>query len=177
MDESLFFRPSAAGHSWAVAAPSAPGGDFPMSQQNVQAMRRLYEAFNTGDLDTFEQGVSKDLVWNEADNSLNCGGNPYRSFAEVRDGVLAPTMRDFSQFRVDLEQLLDAGAFVVGTGRYRGKCIVTGKELSAQFCHLLHVDSEGRLDGFQEYADTLHEAEVTGRSQSIESIRILQPAT
>lgn len=148
-----------------------------MSQANVQAMRRLYEAFNTGDLETFERGLSEDLVWNEADNSLNSGGNPYRSFAEVREGVFAPTMRDFAQFSVDLEQLLDAGNFVVGTGRYRGKCIVTGKELSAQFCHLLHVDSDGRLDGFQEYVDTLHEAEVTGRTQQLEPIRVLQPAT
>ena len=52
-----------------------------MSQANVQAMRRLYDAFNSGDLDTFEQGVGRDIVWNEADNSLYAGGNPYRSFA------------------------------------------------------------------------------------------------
>ena len=57
-----------------------------MSQENVQAMRRLYDAFNSGDLDTFEQGVGRGIQWNEADNSLYAGGNPYRSFAAVRDG-------------------------------------------------------------------------------------------
>ena len=39
-----------------------------MSQQNVQAMRRLYEAFNAGDLETFERGVSPDILWNEAES-------------------------------------------------------------------------------------------------------------
>ena len=147
-----------------------------MSQQNVQAMRRLYDAFNSGDLETFERGLSRDLVWNEADNSLNSAGNPYRSFDAVRDGVFAPTMRDFDQFRCDLEQLLDAGEFVIGTGRYRGKNRATGKQLSAQFCHLLHVDPNGKLDRLQEFTDTLQEAIVAGRTQQVEQIQVLQPA-
>ena len=147
-----------------------------MSQENVQAMRRLYDAFNSGDLDTFEKGVSRDLMWNEADNSLYCGGNPYRSFTAVRDGVFAPTERDFDQFRVDLDLLHDAGDFVIGTGRYSGKCKATGKSLTAQFCHVLHADPDGKLDRVQEYTDTLDEAVVTGRTQPIEVIKIREPA-
>ena len=147
-----------------------------MSQDHVQAAHRLYEAFEKGDLVAFEQGVARDLVWNEAENSLNCGGNPYRSFAAVRDGVFAPTLRDFDQFRVDLEQLLDAGDFVIGTGRYRGVNRATGKQLSAQFCHVLHLNEDGKLDRMQEYADTLHEAEVAGRTQQMEQMQVLQPA-
>ena len=146
-----------------------------MSQANVQAMRRLYDAFNDSDLETFEQGLSRDLIWNEADNSLNAGGNPYRSFEAVRDGIFGPTMRDFDQFRVDLELLIDGGDFVIGTGRYRGKSTATGRELSAQFCHVLHVDSKGKLDRMQEYADTLQEAEVTGRAQRVEQIHVVEP--
>jgi len=147
-----------------------------MSQENVQAISRLYDAFNNGDLDYFERATSRDLVWNEAENSINCAGNPYRGFAEVRDGVFAPTMRDFDQFYVDLEELIDAGNIVVGIGRYRGRSTATGKPLSAQFCHLLHVDSEGKLDRLQEYTDTLHQADVTGRAQRMEPMQILQPA-
>lgn len=148
-----------------------------MSQDKVEAARRLYDAFNSGDLDTFEQGLARDLVWNEADNSLNCGGNPYRSFIAIRDGIFAPTMRDFDQFRVDLEQLYDAGDFIIGTGRYRGRSTATGKDLSAQFCHVLHIDHDGKLDRVQEYTDTLHEAQVTGRAATVEEIRIVQPVS
>lgn len=147
-----------------------------MSQQNVQAMRNLYEAFNSGDLDAFEKGCARELLWNEAENSLYSSGNPYRNFREVRDNVFAPTKRDFENFRVDLEKLIDAGEYVIGTGRYRGKHKTTGKTAKAQFCHVLHVDSFGKLDGVQEYTDTLDEAQVAGRVKIVEEMRIPQPA-
>ena len=149
-----------------------------MSQQNVQAIRRLYEAFNAGDLDTFERGLSQDLLWNEAENSLYAATNPCRSFSAIRDGVFAPIARDFDNFRCDLEKLLDAGDFVVGNGRYRGRHKATGKLLSAQFCHVMHVDQHGKLEAFQEYADTLQEAEVAGRTEQriTEEIKIPHPA-
>lgn len=149
-----------------------------MSQQNVQAIRRLYEAFNSGDLDTFERGVGPDILWNEAENSLYAAGNPYRSFSAIRDSIFAPTARDFENFRCDLEKLLDAGDFVVGTGRYRGRHKATGKLLSAQFCHVMHLDPQGRLEAVQEYADTLQEAEVAGRTEQriTEELKIPHPA-
>ena len=147
-----------------------------MSQQNVQAIRGLYDAFNRGDLDAFERGLSRDIVWNEAENSLYSAGNPYRSFEALRDGVFLPTARDYDDFGVDLQQLLDAGDYVIGTGRYRGTNRETRKELSAQFCHVIHLDRDGKLDRVQEYADTLQEAEVQGRTQIAEELRIPQPA-
>ena len=146
-----------------------------MSQQNVQAMRGLYEAFSRGDLDTLEKGLSPEILWNEAENSLYSAGNPYRSFAAIRDEVLLPPTRDYDNFRVEVEELLDAGDTIVTTGRYRGRNMETGKELSAQFCHLLHVDADGKLDRVQEYVDTLQEAEVAGRAQRIEQIETRQP--
>lgn len=147
-----------------------------MSQENVQAARGLYDAFNRGDLNAFENGCSREFVWNEAENSLNAAGNPYRNFKQVLEGVFQPTTRDFEGFRCDLEKLLDAGDTIIGTGRYRGKRQETGKQLSAQFCHVLHFDRDAKLDGVQEYTDTLQEAEVAGRVQQVERVRIIQPA-
>jgi len=148
-----------------------------MSEQNVQAISRLYDAFNRGDRDTFDRAVSRDLQWNEAESSLYGRGNPYLGFAAVRDEVFAPTLRDFDQFRVDLEKLIDAGDYVIGSGRYRGRSRATGKDLSAQFCHVMHLDTDGKLDRVQEYTDTLQEAQVTGRTtQIVEEIQILEPA-
>ena len=147
-----------------------------MSQENVQAARGLYDAFNRGDLNAFEAGCSREFVWNEAENSLNAAGNPYRNFKQVLEGVFQPTARDFDGFRCDLEKLLDAGDTIIGTGRYRGKHRETGKQLSAQFCHVLHFDRDARLDGRQEYADTLQEGEVSGLAQQVERVRIIQPA-
>lgn len=148
-----------------------------MSEQNVQAMRRLYEAFAQGDLDAFERGCSRDIVWNEAESSLYAAGNPYRGFLAIRDQVFAPTLRDFENFTCHVERLLDAGDLVIATGRYRGRNRETGKLLSAQFCHILQVDEQGKLEAVQEYVDTLHEAEVSGRTERvIEELRIPHPA-
>lgn len=146
-----------------------------MSQQNVQAMRGLYDAFNRGDLDALEKGFSREILWNEAENSLFAAGNPYRGFTSVRDGVLLPTKREFDGLRVNVEQLHDAGDTVVATGRYRGRHRETGRELSSQFCHILHVGWEGKLDRFQEYVDTLQEAEVAGQVKIIEKVQIPHP--
>jgi ketosteroid isomerase-like protein len=146
-----------------------------MSQENLQAARALYEAFNRGDMIAFEKGCARDFFWNEAENSLNAAGNPYRNFSAVVEGVFQPTMRDFEGFHCDLERLLDAGDHIIGTGRYRGRSSATGKQLSAQFCHVIHFNQDAKLDAIQEYADTLHEAETVGRAQQIETMRIPQP--
>jgi ketosteroid isomerase-like protein len=147
-----------------------------MSEQNVQAAKGLYDAFNRGDLDFLEKGFSKDLTWNEAENSLYSSGNPYRSFQAVRDGVFTPTNRDFDSFSCDLEQLLDAGDYVVATGRYRGKFKETGKTQASQFCHVMHFDLAGKIDRLQEYSDTLDQARVSGRLDQVQEMKIPQPA-
>lgn len=147
-----------------------------MSQQNVQAARGLYDAFNRGDLAAFEQGCARDLMWNEAENSTNAAGNPYRNFRQVSEGVFQPTMRDFENFRCELEQLIDGGEYVVGNGRYRGRHKGTGKFLSAQFCHVIHFEGSGKLDAIQEYTDTLQEALVEARVEIRPEMRIPNPA-
>jgi len=147
-----------------------------MSEQNVKTVRGLYDAFNRGDFVTLEKGFSSNLLWNEAENSLYSAGNPYRSFDAVREGVFTPTNRDFDQFRCDVEQLLDAGEFVIGTGRYRGKYRNTGKTVATQFCHIMHFDLGGKIDRLQEYADTLDEAQAAGRVKIVEEMKIPQPA-
>ena len=146
-----------------------------MSQETLGAARGLYDAFNKGDLIAFEKGCASAFEWNEAESSLYSAGNPYRNFKEILEGAFQPTMSDFEGFRCELERLLDAGDTIVSTGRYRGKHKRTGKNLSAQFCHVLHFDSQLKLDAVQEYTDTLQEAEVAGRTQVIAEMRIPQP--
>lgn len=147
-----------------------------MSQQNVEAMRGQYDAFARGDLQAFEQGISRSVVWNEAENSLYASPAPFRSFAEIRDQAFDPIERDFDNFRLEIDRMLDAsGDHVVCVGRYRGRHRETGRELSSQFCHLMHVDKDGKLDFFQEFVDTLDEARVAGVTQPAEKLEIRQP--
>lgn len=147
-----------------------------MSQQTVQAIRGLYDAFNRGDLATLEKGFAPDFQRFEPESSLYAAGNPYRGFNELREGVYKPRSRDFESFRAELDQVLDAGEFVITTGRYRARCKATGKDLSTQFCHVLHLDKAGKVDRLQGYTDTLKEAQVVGRVKIVDEMRIPQPA-
>jgi len=147
-----------------------------MSEENLKAIRGLYDAFNRGDFDTLEMGFNKGLMWNEPENSLYSGGNPYRGFEAVRKAVFDPIGRDFDGYNVDLEKLIDGGEYIIGTGRYRGTAKATGKSFATQFCHVMHVDGTGRIDSMQGYADTLNEAQVTGRVELAETSRIPHPA-
>ncbi|MFC7536335.1 nuclear transport factor 2 family protein [Sphingomonas sp. GCM10030256] len=145
-----------------------------MSQQNLQVVRGLYDAFNRGDLDTFSRGLAANLEWAEAENSLWASAQPQRSFAAIQSEVLGPITRDFDGFTCKVEQYLDAGDQIVTTGRYGGKCKETGNSLSAQFCHILHLDPDGKVDGFREYCDTMAEAEATGWARPIGTMQVPQ---
>lgn len=147
-----------------------------MSQKNVQTMRSLYDAFALGDFDALEKGVSSNILWNEAENSLYSAGSPYRSFTEIRDKVFTPNSRDFDHFHLEIDRILDASDdHVVTAGRYRGRYKETGKELSSQFCHVAHFDYSGKIDFFQEFADTYDQAQVTGRVKPFEKMEIREP--
>lgn len=147
-----------------------------MSQQNVQTIQGLYGAFNRGDFETLEQGFARQFERYEPEGSLYAEGNPFRSFSALREGLYKPRSRDFTDFRTEVEQILDAGDFVVVSGRYRGKAKATGKELSSQFCHLIHLDQSGKVDRFHSFTNTLHEAQVTGKVEQIARMKIPQPA-
>ena len=147
-----------------------------MSQKNVQVMRGLYDAFGRADFDTLEKGVSPNVIWNEAENSLYSSGSPYRSFSEIKSKVFIPNSQDFDKFRLEIDRVLDASDdHVVTAGRYRGKYKETGKELSTQFCHVAHFDQYGKVDWFQEFADTYNQAQVTGKVKSFEKVEMRQP--
>ena len=146
-----------------------------MSQQNVAAIRALYDAFNSGDFETMRKGFAPDFQRFEPENSLYAAGNPYRGFEGSRDGVYKPRSHDFENWKTELKEIHDAGEFIVTTGRYKARCKATGKDLSTQFCHILHLDGSGKVDRLQGYTDTLKEAEVAGRVQRIEHMRMEQP--
>ena len=48
-----------------------------MSQENVELIRGLYEAFARGDVEDVMGRMSPDIVWNEAENFPYSDGNPY----------------------------------------------------------------------------------------------------
>lgn len=132
-----------------------------MSQQNVDLVRSIYEAFAAGDVPGVLGAMSEDMVWNEAENFPYADGNPYRGPQAILGGVFARLASEWDGFAALPEEFLDAVDTVVVLGRYRGTYKATGKPLDAQLVHVWRL-RDGKAVSFQQYTDTLQAARVTG---------------
>ena len=132
-----------------------------MSKENVDLVRSIYGAFAAGDVAGVLERFSPGIEWNEAENFPYADNNPYRGPEAVLTGVFGRIATDWQGFAPVPEEYLDAGDTVVVLGRYRGTCAATGKALNAQLVHVWRVH-DGKAVQFQQYADTLQVARVTG---------------
>ena len=62
-----------------------------MSHENVQVIQGLYEAFGRGDVSTVLGRMDPSVEWNEAENFIYAGRNPYVGPQAVLEGAAHPT--------------------------------------------------------------------------------------
>jgi ketosteroid isomerase-like protein len=120
------------------------------ADENVAVMRRAYEAFNTGDLDTVGEIFDESIVWHLP------GGSTMAADYDGREAVLAYFghlgQETGGTFRADLERLLsDDDDRVVGlqrsTGDRNGKHLDVGNSIVFQL-------KDGRVvDGREHFHD------------------------
>ena len=132
-----------------------------MSQQNLDLIRAIYDAFAAGDIPAVLARMSPDIVWNEAENFPYADGNPYRGPEAILSGVFARLGGEWDGFAAVPEEYLDAGEVVVALGRYCGTWPATGRAMNAQMVHVWRVQ-DGKVTAFQQYTDTLQVARVMG---------------
>jgi ketosteroid isomerase-like protein len=132
-----------------------------MSRENVELVRAIYEAFAAGDVPGVIGRMAPDIVWNEAENFPYADRNPYEGPDAIVTGVFARLGGEWDGFAAVPDEYLDAGDTVVVLGRYHGTYKATGKAIDAQLVHVWRV-KDGKAAAFQQYADTLQAARVTG---------------
>lgn len=132
-----------------------------MSKHNVELIQAMYAAFAAGDVPGVLGRMSPGIIWNEAENFPYADGNPYVGPEAVLHGVFARCASEWDGFSVVIEEILDAGDTVVALGRYRGTYKATGRAQNTQVVHVWRV-ANGKVVRFQQYADTLQAARVTG---------------
>ena len=124
-----------------------------MSEQNVNAVRGMYEAFGRGDIPAVLAAMDPEIDWREAENFIYADGNPYIGPNAVLEGVFARIGAEWDGFAVSPEEILDAGDTVVGRGYYSGAYKKNGKPVKAQFAHVFTF-RDGKVIKFQQYTDT-----------------------
>ena len=132
-----------------------------MTTGNAETVRALYDAFAAGDVSGVLGRMSPDIRWHEAENFPYADGNPYIGPDAVLNGVFARCIGDWDDFAVAIDEIIDAGDTVVAIGRYTGRYKATGREQHTQIAHIWRLE-DGKITGFQQHADTLHVARVTG---------------
>lgn len=133
-----------------------------MSIENLNVIRDMYDAFGRGDIDAVVASLDPKVEWNEAENFPYADGNPYIGPQAVVEGVFNRLASEWEYWSLDREQFLDAGDYVVVTGRYHATHSKTGKDIRAQFAHVWQLH-DGKAVRFQQYADT---AQVAGAIKS-----------
>src|SRR5918993_3351661 len=130
-----------------------------MSQENVESVRGIYEAFGRGDVPAVLGQMDQAIEWREAENFIYADRNPYVGPQAVLEGVFMRLGTEWEGFSVTPEEWLDAGNRVVVLGTYKGTHRETAKRVRAQFAHVWSLN-EGRVARFQQYTDTKQFAEV-----------------
>jgi ketosteroid isomerase-like protein len=133
-----------------------------MSAANVALIQGLYDDFARGDIAAVLGAMSPAIVWNEANNFPYADGNPYVGPQAILEGVFARCGSEWDGFAAEIDEVLDAGDTVVALGHYSGTYKATGRAQKTQLVHVWRVE-DGKAARFQQYADTLHVAQVIAR--------------
>lgn len=118
----------------------------------VATVRRSYEAFARGDMDSVLADMHPEIEWHQA-QGLPHGGF-YKGLDDVRRNIFDPLDRDWwAEFAAEPEQFIDGGDEVVVLGRYRGVAKGTRKRLDVPFVHVWTV-RDGKAVRFRQFLDT-----------------------
>ena len=124
-----------------------------MSQENVNVVRHFFEAAPRGDFAGARDALDPQIEWIEP-------GVPELWFAGTHHGpdavfqeVIGPTFEHVEDFRIEIEQYLDAGDHVVALGHDRGRAKSTGREVNLPSAYVCTVDG-GKIVRFEAYLDT-----------------------
>jgi ketosteroid isomerase-like protein len=132
-----------------------------MPSPNIDLIRGVYRDFAAGNVEGVLACMSPDIVWKEANNFPYADRSPYIGPQAVLEGVFARCATEWDGFSVDIEDFLDAGDAIVALGHYRGTYKATGRAQETQIAHVWRIKG-GKVVAFQQHADTLHVARVTG---------------
>jgi hypothetical protein len=125
------------------------------TEQNIQVIDSLYNAFSTGDMPTVLGSMHPKIEWNEAESNSLADGNPYIGPDAVLEGVFSRVIARHEYFAlqdVKIHGMNDNK--VLATLRYDAKVKATGKSYNAQAAHLWTLNDAGKITAFQQYVDT-----------------------
>jgi ketosteroid isomerase-like protein len=130
-----------------------------MSQENVDLLRRGYEAFAEGDMETVLGLLDSNLVSEEGEQTLDTPGTYYG-----RQGLLdmfASVNQGLDSVRYTPERFVDLGDRVLVDVRRSGRGSLSGAPVDRPQFHLWDL-ADGRAVRFRSYGDRSEALEAVG---------------
>ena len=129
-----------------------------MSQENVEAVERLYGAFNRRDMAAMLDLIDPEVEWVPVlavlEGDVYRGHEGFRSWVEALDP-------DWETFEVDYEELRDLGDRVLAFGHWRGRGRASGVEFGQPATWLYEI-KDGRVVRLQTFTDRAEALETLG---------------
>jgi ketosteroid isomerase-like protein len=120
-----------------------------MSEENLEVVRKAYEAFGQGDLPTVFDLLDPEVVFYQSEllpwGGRREGHEGMRSFLE--------DLTSATESQVKPDEFVEAGDHVVAVGRTRGRVRATGEEFDVRAVHVWTL-KEGKVVRFEAYIDT-----------------------
>jgi ketosteroid isomerase-like protein len=129
-----------------------------MSQENVEIIRRIAEAFERGGLDKFREYYHPDIEWHEDPSFPEAG--VYRGLEAV-EAYNRQFLSEFAEMHYEPQELIDANEHVIANMRIQGRGKASGAtfDLSAWWVFTLR---DGRLIRVHAYLDRTRALEAVG---------------
>lgn len=121
-----------------------------MSEDQIAAVRSVYEAFGNGDVPAVLGAFADDIEWYETEGMPY--GGLHRGPQAVAENVFGPITQDIDGFTVTADEFYAAGDEVVVIGSYSGTGAATGKPLQLPMAHAWTV-RDGKIARFRQFAD------------------------
>src|ERR671926_272280 len=98
---------------------------------NLDSVRRVYDAFASGDIPSVLNFLSPGVEWTEAEGFPY--GGTYVGPDAVLSGVFMRLGAEWDGYSAVPDEFVDGGHTVIALGKYRGTYKATGKSFQADF--------------------------------------------
>jgi ketosteroid isomerase-like protein len=131
-----------------------------MSQENVEVVRQMLQAFADGGLDAMEEFSDPDIDWRAAEGALDDVGEMHGRVALRR--YIQDWIDTFDDFSVVVEELRDVGDDrVLAIQRLNGRAKLSGTETDLRYA-VVYTVRDGKVVRGREYLNLDQALEVVG---------------
>ena len=129
-----------------------------MPQENVEIVRRVFDAFNRRDIAAFLEFLDPDVEWVPILAVLE--GRVYRGHEDIRQWI-ADLATDWEFFEVYYEELRDLGDRVMVSGHWRARGRASGVEVENPGTYLYEI-KDGKVVSMRTFTDRAEALDAAG---------------